>query len=80
MVNALAHFVTAVGASWGRSQEWLSCTRILWDSVHGSRSNVATQRDAGVVESKCWALQVIGLLSHLEQLVRVGRNSRFHMA
>ena len=24
--NALAHTVTAVGASWGRSQEWLLCT------------------------------------------------------
>ena len=80
MINALAHTVTAVGASWGRSQEWLLCARVLRDSVYGSRSDRTAQRNDGVVESKRRSLQVNGLHSYLEQPVRVGGCGRFHMA
>ena len=80
MVNALVIAVTAVGASWSRSQEWLSCTRVLWDSVHGSRSNPAAQRDDGVAGSKRRSLQVNGIHGDLEQPSRMGWRGRFHMA
>jgi len=80
VINALASSVTAVGASWSRSQEWLSCARVLWDSLHGSRSNPAAQRDDGVARSERRSLQVNRIRGYLEQPVRVGGHSRFHMA
>ena len=80
MIHALAHTVTVVGASWSRSQEWLSHTRVLWDWLHGARPNSAAQRDDGLARSKRPALQVNGLRNDLEQSVRMGRVSRFRMA
>ena len=80
VINALAHSVTVIGAGRSRSQEWLLRARVLRDSVHNPRSNRTTQRDDGVVESERRSLQVNGLHRHLEQLVRVGGFSRFHMA
>jgi len=80
VINALAHFVTAVGASWGRSQEWLSCARVLWDWLHPARSDRTAQGNDGVAKSKRPTLQGFGLHSYLEQPVRVGGYSRFHMA
>ena len=80
MIHALAHTVTAVGASWSRSQEWLLRARVLRDSVHNPRPNRTAQRDDGVVESERRSLQINGLHSHLEQPVRVGGCGRFHMA
>jgi len=80
MVNALAHTVTVVGASWSRSQEWLSCSRVLWNWLHSPRSNASPQGDDGVAQPKCTALQVNRLRSNLEQPVRVGGCFRLHMA
>jgi hypothetical protein len=78
---ALAPSATvAVGASWSRSQEWLSCARVLWDSLHSSRSNAAAQRNDGVARSERTTLQNFRLFGHLEQPVRVGGCVRFHMA
>jgi hypothetical protein len=80
VINALAHTVTAVGASWSRSQEWLLCTRVLWDRLYRPRSNATAQRDDGVVRSERTEMYNFGLHGHLEQLVRVGGYIRFHMA
>ena len=77
MTNALVYIVTAVGASWSRSQEWLSCTRVLWDWLHGSRSNPAAQGDDGLAHPQRRTLQDFGLRSTLEQLVRMGGHGRF---
>jgi hypothetical protein len=80
MIHALAHTVTAVGASWSRSQEWLSCTRVLWDWLHNARPNATSRRDDGVARSERSLLQVNGLLGYLEQPVRVGGCVGLHMA
>ena len=81
MVNALAHTVTvSVGASWSRSQEWLPCARVLWNSLYRSRSNDTAQGNDGVAGSERRALQVNGIHGDLEQPVRVGRYGRLHMA
>jgi len=53
VINALAHTVTvSVGASWSRSQEWLPCTRVLWDSLHSSRPYPTSQRDDSVARQE----------------------------
>ena len=80
MVNALAHTVTAVGASWSRSQEWLSCARVLWNWLHGARPHSTAQGNDGLAGSKRPALQVNGLRNYLEQSSRVVGVSRLHMA
>ena len=80
MTNAMASFVTVVGASWSRSQEWLLCTRVLWNWLHNARPHRAPQRDDGVARSERRTLQVNGLPCNLEQPVRVGGISRFNMA
>jgi hypothetical protein len=80
MTYALAHTVIAVRAGWSRCQEWLSCTRILWDWLHGARPHNTTQANDGVARSKRKPLQVHGLRSHLEQSSRVVGVSRFRMA
>ena len=77
---ALAPSVVTVGASRSRSQEWLSCARVLWDWVHSSRPDRAAQADDGVVGSERSLLQVNGIRGYLEQPVRVGGYVRFHMA
>jgi len=79
-MNALACPFTVVGASWSRSQEWLSCARVLWDRLHSPRSDRAAQGDDGVARSERPALQGFRLFGYLEQPVRVGGVSRFHMA
>jgi len=80
MTNALAHIVTVVGASWSRSQEWLPCARVLWNSLHSPRPNHTAQRDDGVVRQKCALLQINRIHGDLEQPSRVGRCVRLHMA
>ena len=79
-MNALAHSVTAVGAGRSRSQEWLPCARVLWNSLHRSRPNHTAQRDDGVVGSERRSLQVNGIHGDLEQPSRMGWRGRFHMA
>jgi len=80
VVNAMAYSVTAVGASWSRSQEWLSCARVLRDWLHSARPNAAPQGDDGVARAKRTALQDFRLLGDLEQPVRVGGRGGLHMA
>jgi hypothetical protein len=81
VVNALAHSVTvSVRASWSRSQEWLPCARVLWNSLHRPRSNATAQRDDGMAGSERRSLQVNGIHGDLEQSGGVGGISRFHMA
>jgi hypothetical protein len=80
MTNALASFVTVIGASWSRSQEWLSCARVLRDWLHGSRPNRTAQRDDVVARPERRPLQVNGIHGDLEQPVRVGGYSRLYMA
>ena len=80
MVNALAYTTnTFTGASWSRSQEWLSRARVLRDSLHSTRPDRTAHQDGGVVERKRRLLQVNGLQGHLEQSGRVGGFGRFHM-
>jgi len=76
MTNALVHTVTAVGASWSRSQERVSRAGILWNRLHISQPNRATPRDGSVARQKCALLQVNGLHSDLEQFERMGRDGR----
>ena len=80
MINALVCFVTAVGAGWSRSQEWLLCARVLWNWLHNARSDSAAQGDDGLAHRQRRALQNGRLRGYLEQLVRVGWRSRFHAA
>ena len=77
MVNALASSVTAVGASWSRSQEWLSCARVLWDSVHHPQSVRAPSADVDVADKQRTALSISRLCGDVEQLVRVGWRGGF---
>ena len=79
-MNALGHIVTAVGASWSRSQERMPCARVLWDRLHSTRSNTTPQTDDGLVRPERPALQGFRLFGYLEQPVRMGGVSRFHMA
>jgi len=80
VINAMAHSVTVVGAGWSRSQEWMSCARVLWDRLHTARPNAAAQRNDGVAGSERTILQVNGLPSDVEQPVRVVRCGRLYMA
>ena len=80
-MNALAPTATvAVGASWSRSQEWLSCARVLWDCLHSPRPNPASQGNDGMARQKRKSLQVNRIHGDLEQFVRMGRYGRLHMA
>ena len=76
---ALAYPVTAVGASWSRSQKWVLRSGVLWDWLHSPRSDRAAQRDAGVARQKRAPLQSFRLCSHLEQFVGMGRHGRLHI-
>lgn len=80
MIYALAPSVVTVGASGGRSQEWLSCARVLRDSVRHSQSVRAPSADVDVADKQCPALQGFGLRGDLEQLVRVGWRGGFGRA
>ena len=77
MMYALAHTVTAVGASWSRSQEWLSCARVLWDRPHHPQPLRSALANGGVAKEQCALLQIRGLRGHLEQLAFMGRYSGF---
>ena len=77
VVNALAPSVIAVGASWSRGQEWLSCARVLWDRLHNTQSVRAPSADVDVADKQCPALQGFGLCGDVEQLVRVGWRGGF---
>ena len=79
-MNALAPTLTAVRASWSRSQERVLRSGILWDWLHNARPNAAAQRNDGVARSERKPLQVNRIHSHLEQSVRMGGRVRFHMA
>jgi len=79
-MNALAHTVTAVGAGWSRSQEWLSCARVLWDWLYGARPHNTAQANDGLAGSERSTLQVNGLRNHLEQSSRVVGVSRLPLA
>jgi len=69
----------AVGASWGRSQEWLSCARVLRDCLHSPRPDHTAQRNDGVARQECALLQVNRIYGDLEQPSRVGGHGRLHM-
>jgi hypothetical protein len=80
MINALAPSATvAVGASWGRSQEWLLCARVLWDWLHQARPDRAPQGNVGVARQKRAPLQGFRLYSHLEQFVGMGGYGRLYV-
>jgi len=79
VINALAHSVTVVGAGRSRSQEWLSCARVLWNSLHSPRSNHTAQRNDGVAGQERRSLQVNRIHGDLEQPSRVGGRGRLHM-
>jgi len=76
MTNALVLAVTAVGASWSRSQEWLSCARVLWNRLHHPQPLRSPSTNDCVAGSERAALQVNGLHSDLEQSERMGRDGR----
>ena len=80
MIHALAHTVIAVGASRSRSQEWLSCARVLWDWLYGARPHNTAQANDGVAGSERPALQIKRLRGDLEQSSRMVRFSRLRMA
>jgi len=81
MINALApSAVIVVGASWSRSQKWLSCARVLWDWLHRARPNASPQGDDGMARSERSTLQINGLRNHLEQSSRVVGVSRLPLA
>jgi len=76
---ALAHSVTAVGASWSRSQERMPCARVLRDCLHSPRPDPAPQRDGSVARQECALLQVNRIHGDLEQPSRMGGRGRLHM-
>ena len=78
--NALAHSVNVVRASWSRSQEWLSCARVLWDSVCYPQPVRASSADVYVADKQCTTLSIPGLCGDLEQFVRVGWRGGFSRA
>ena len=77
MIHALAHTVTAVGASRSRSQEWLSCARVLWNRPHHPQPVRSAFANGGVAEEQCALLQIRRLRGHLEQLAFMGGYSGF---
>ena len=76
MIHALAHSVTVVGASWSRSQEWLSCTRVLWDWLHNPQPVRAPSANDCVAKEQCAPLQGRRLRSDMEQPAHVGGYGR----
>ena len=76
-MNALAPSATvAVGASWSRSQEWLSCARVLWDRLHNPQPVRAPSTNDRVAKKQCATLQGRRLCSDLEQPAHVGGYGR----
>jgi len=77
VTNALAHTVTAVGASWSRSQEWLSCARVLVNCLDNPQPLRAPSADVDVANKQRTALSISRLCGDVEQLVRVGWRGGF---
>jgi len=77
VINALAHSVTAVSVGWSRSQEWLSCARVLWDWVYHPQPIRAPSADVNVADKQCTALSISRLCGDVEQFVRVGWRGGF---
>jgi len=77
---ALAPPVVTVGASGGRSQEWLSCARVLRNSVRHSQSVRASPADVYVADKQCTALSISRLCGDVEQFVRMGWRGGFGRA
>jgi len=77
-MNALASSVTAVGAGGSRSQERVLRSGVLWNRLHPTRPDTASQRDGSVARQKCALLQNNGLHSDVEQPVRVGGDGRLN--
>jgi len=77
VINALAHPVTAVGASWSRSQERLSCARVLVNCLDNPQPLRAPSTDVYVADKQCTALSISRLCGDVEQLVRVGWRGGF---
>ena len=80
VVNALAYPVTTVGASWSRSQEWLSCARVLVNCLDNPQPVRAPSADVHVADKQCIALPISRLCGNMEQLVRVGWRGGFSRA
>ena len=76
MVYALAPSVVTVGASGSRSQEWLSCARVLWDWIHHPQPIRAPSANDCVAKKQCGTLQIGRLCGDLEQSAHVGGYSR----
>ena len=56
---ALAPSATvAVGASWSRSQEWLSCARVLVNCLDNTQPVRAPSADVNVADKQCTALPI----------------------
>ena len=79
-INALAHSVIAVRAGWSRSQKWLLCARVLWNSVHHPQPIRAPSTNVDVVDKQRAALSISRLCGDVEQLVRVGWRGGFGRA
>ena len=77
MVNALAHTVTVIRASWSHSQERMPCARVLVDCVDNPQPVRAPSADVNVADKQCAVLQKPRFNSHLEQPVRVGWRGGF---
>jgi len=77
VIDALAYPVTAVGASWSRSQEWLPCARVLVNCLDNPQPFRAPSADVNVADKQCPVLSITRLCGDVEQLVRVGWRGRF---
>ena len=70
---AMAPTVIAVGASWSRSQEWLSYTRVLWDRLHHPQPVRAPSANDCLAKEQRISLQIGRLRSDMEQPAHIGR-------
>jgi len=77
VINAMAHSVTAVRASWSRSQERMPCARVLVNCLDNPQPVRAPSADVNMADKQCAVLQKPRFNSHLEQPVGVGGHSRF---
>jgi hypothetical protein len=77
VINALAHTVTVIGASWSHSQERMPCARVLVNCLDNSQSVRAPSADVNVADKQCTALSISRLCGDVEQLVRVGGRGGF---
>ena len=73
---ALAHSVTVVGAGWSRSQERLSCARVLVNCLDNPQPLRTPSADVNVADKQRTALSIPRLCGDVEQFIRVGWRSR----